>query len=141
MTRFSRFVQILVPVVALCLTVGATSAFAQSYEANLRSQINTLLTSDNADMQESGIRLVMQLSESDAAAVNPRAFRDHLFDIYLDTDGPDAVRIAAVDALEATGNNDDAVQILVQHLRNEPSSVVRKHTLTVLSKYNTPSRG
>lgn len=143
MTRLTRSTfKLFLPVLALCVAFGATPALAQStYEANLRSQINTLLSSESPDMQKSGVDLVVDLATQEEPVLNPRSFRDRLFRIYLDTDGPEDLRIAAIDALEATGNNETAIKMIVKHLRDEPSQRVRQHTLAVLSKHNGVGRG
>jgi len=132
---------------ALALLLGATMTFAPathaqstnrvSYAERVQAQVTSLLNSDDPAVQTQGLKLVLDFAAQEAPRVDPSVFKQTLFGLYFDTDRPDEVRKRAIDALDATGSLDaESIDRVVQNLRSDSSTIVRRHTLQVLSQYN-----
>jgi hypothetical protein len=113
-----------------------TAAPGTDVTDRIRSQIVSMLTSDQPEMQKQGISLIQQYAEQDDPRVKPEYFADRLTRMYFDRDQDDDVRVQALDALYAMDRLETRVARIVQNLRSDPSEAVRAHTLRVLSEYN-----
>lgn len=115
----------------------AQSTSRVSYAERVQAQVTSLLNSDDPAVQAQGLKLIIDFAAQDAPRVDPSVFKQTLFGLYFDTDRPDEVRKSAIDALHATGSLDEqSINRVVQNLRSDSSTTVRRHTLQVLSQYN-----
>lgn len=113
-----------------------TAAPGTDVTDRIRSQIVSMLTSDQPEMQKRGISLIQQYAEQADPRVKPDYFADRLTRMYFDRDQNDDVRMQALDALYEMDRLEARVTRIVQNLRSDPSEIVRAHTLRVLSEYN-----
>ena len=90
----------------------AASGTSSTYSERVTTHIKQLLNDRDPIAQKRGLNLIIELSERED------------------------VRIGAIDALAATDNVVDRVNVIVERLQSDPSPSVRRHTLQVLSQYN-----
>lgn len=129
----------------LVLLLASPDAFAQSasaadaeanYVRRVQAHVGEMLRSGDSETQKQGLELIMALAEKEDSRIQPELFRTRLYQLYFNARADDEVRMNALDVLYATGQLDDNVSRVVQNLRSDPSEVVRRHTLQILSQYN-----
>lgn len=114
----------------------AASGTSSTYSERVTTHIKQLLNDRDPIAQKRGLNLIIELSEREDSKIDLSAFRESLYRIYFNVKEDDDVRIGAIDALAATDNVVDRVNVIVERLQSDPSPSVRQHTLQVLSQYN-----
>lgn len=114
----------------------AASGTSSTYSDRVATHIKQLLNDRDPVAQKQGLDLIIQLSEKEDSKVDLSNFRESLYRIYFDVKEDDSIRIGAFDALAATDNVIDRVDVIVDRMQSDPSPSVRQHTLQVLSQYN-----
>jgi hypothetical protein len=94
-------------------------------------QTETLLESGNADMQARGMQLIVEFGKRSADTFNFNELRPQLYDILLNQDNTDNLRILALSALHATGSS-PSTQVLAESVQEERSPRVRRFMLLTL---------
>jgi hypothetical protein len=114
----------------------AASGASSTYSERVTTHIKQLLNDRDPIAQKRGLNLIIELSEREDSKIDLSAFRESLYRIYFNVKEDDDIRIGAIDALAATDNVVDRVNVIVERLQSDPSPSVRRHTLQVLSQYN-----
>lgn len=94
-------------------------------------QAETLLESGNADMQARAMQLIVEFGERSTHAFTLGDLRPQLYDILLDQNETDNLRILALSALHATGSS-PSTQVLAASVEGERSERVRRFMLLTL---------
>jgi chemotaxis regulatin CheY-phosphate phosphatase CheZ len=94
-------------------------------------QAKTLLNEGNTDMKARAMQLIIEFSERQEPAIDFSTLRPQLYDILLNQDNDDDLRILALSSLNATGPS-PSVQVLAQSARDEASPRVRRFMLLTL---------
>ena len=126
------------PQVATAQQDTASTDTAPRWTHTFEQQIQTLLESGNANMQARGMQLIVELGERDDYAFDFRSMRPQIYDVLLNRDNADNLRILALSALHATGPT-PGNRILVASVQDETSPRVRRFMLRMLiaEKQNT----
>jgi len=94
-------------------------------------QAETLLESGNADMQARGMQLIVEFGKRSTDTFDFSELRPQLYDILLDQENTDNLRILALSALHATGSS-PSTQVLAESVQDERSPRVRRFMLLTL---------
>jgi len=100
-----------------------TETFAQ--------QAETLLRSGNANMQAQALQLIVEFGKRPAQVYKLDDLRPQLYEILLDQNNTDNVRILALSALHATGPS-PSMQLLAETVQDERSERVRRFMLLTI---------
>lgn len=104
---------------------------APRWAKTFAQQAETLLTSNDADMQAQALQLIIEFGEQQAPAMDLSTLRPQLYTILLDQDNDDTLRILALSSLNATGSS-PSMQVLAESVQDEASPRVRRHMLLTL---------
>ncbi len=123
----------------LLVAMAPSAATAQQHPADqaprwaetFAQQAETLLESGNADMQAQALQLIVELGERPTKVHKFDDLRPQLYDILLDQDNTDSLRILALSALHATGP-EVSTQVLTESVEAESSQRVRRFMLLTL---------
>lgn len=126
-------------VVLLLVAMAPQAATAQQAPADkaprwaetFAQQAETLLKSGNADMQAQALQLIVEFGKRPTRAYKLDDLRPQLYDILLDQDNTDNLRILALSALHATGPEVSA-RVLTESVEGESSQRVRRFMLLTL---------
>jgi len=147
-TSALRWIATVASAALLLVAAGPQAATAQNmapptddvprWTKTFQQQVATLLESGNADMQARGLQLIVEFGERDEYAFDFRSMRPQIYEVLLDHNNADNLRIMALSALHATGPT-PGNRILVASIQDEPSPRVQRFILRMLvaEKKNT----
>jgi hypothetical protein len=111
--------------------VAASADESPRWAKTFTQQAEALLTSNDADMQAQALQLIIEFGDRQEPAIDFSTLRPQLYDILLDQNNDDTLRILALSSLNATGSS-PSTQVLAQSVQDEASPRVLRHMLLTL---------
>jgi hypothetical protein len=111
--------------------VAASADESPRWAKTFTQQAMTLLKEGNTDMQARAMQLIIEFGDRQEPAIDFSMLRPQLYDILLDQNNDDNLRILALSSLNATGPS-PSVQVLAESAQDEASPRVRRFMLLTL---------